>query len=161
MTRGHHSGGGFTLVEMLEVLVVLGLMAGMEIARAPSRSQRLDLDAVARRLSGTLRLVRTIAYNRPVAAHLTAGVYRLDDEVAQALTCDVRSDGDTVIAFTPNGGSTGYDIHLCSGSLRVTIQVDWLARRTVLSKFKDQRRVDLRGTETAFLSKHHAMTAQV
>jgi prepilin-type N-terminal cleavage/methylation domain-containing protein len=63
---------GFTLIEMIVVLVVLGLALGLVMTRGPVHSRRLELDATARQVAGALRLARSraIAEERGVAVVL-------------------------------------------------------------------------------------------
>ncbi|HEY4174844.1 MAG TPA: GspH/FimT family pseudopilin, partial [Rhodopila sp.] len=59
---------GFTLIEMVVVLVVLGLALGLVIARGPMHSATLDARTAARQLAQALRLARSraIMSDRPV-----------------------------------------------------------------------------------------------
>src|ERR1700736_5929243 len=80
---------GFTMIEMIVVLVVLGLMLGLVIGRGPMRSPALDARIAAPGLTQGLRLARSraITLDRPVSLLL--------DRVAH----DVRIDGARSLAL--------------------------------------------------------------
>jgi len=119
---------GFTLIEMIVVLVVVSLLVGLVLARGPAHSQALDLDATARRVVGTLRVsqARAIADERPVFVRFGSNAVRLDGDVPMALPTHVTAAGSVAVDFTPDGGSSGGSIILQAGHRRVTIVVDWL-----------------------------------
>ncbi len=68
---------GFTLLEMIVVLVILGLALSLVITQGPMHSAHLDAEVIARNLTSTLRMARgmAIAENRPVAVVLSATSY--------------------------------------------------------------------------------------
>ena len=125
---------GFTLIEMIVVLVVLGLALGLVMTHGPARSRRLELDAVARQVAGALRLARSraIAEERGTAVAFGTGGYQLDGSAAVAWSADVSPTGDRVISFTPDGGSSGGQIVLRGGDRQVAIGVDWLTGRVIV-----------------------------
>ncbi len=127
---------GFTLIEMIVVLVVLGLVLGLVIAHGPAHSLRLDLDAAGRQVVGILRVARSraIADDRVVAVRFAPGLYRMDGGAPVALPSDVVLAGDRVIRFTPDGESSGARIVLRNGVRQVAIGVDWLTGRVQLSE---------------------------
>jgi general secretion pathway protein H len=124
---------GFTLLEMIVVLVVLGLALGLVITHGPARSQRLELDAAARQVIGALRLARSraIAQERIVRVSFVAGGYRLDAEPAIAWPANLSTAGDRIINFSPDGGSSGGRVVLRGGNRQIAIGVDWLTGRVV------------------------------
>ncbi len=124
---------GFTLLEMIVVLVVLGLALGLVMTHGPARSQRLELDATARRVIGALRLARSraIADERTVVVAFGTGGYRLDGGVPVPWSADVSPAGDRAIMFTPDGGSSGGLVVLRGGDRRIAIGVDWLTGRVL------------------------------
>jgi general secretion pathway protein H len=119
---------GFTLLEMIVVLVVLGLVLGLVITRGPAHSQRLDVDAAAREVTGAMRLARSraIAEDRIVTVVFGQGGFRLDQEAPVDWSNDVFAAGDRAIHFSPDGGSSGGRIVLRSGDRQIAIGVDWL-----------------------------------
>lgn len=128
------ASAGFTLIEMLVVLAVLALVLGLVITHGPVRSQRLELDAAARQVTGALRLARSraIADERTVVFALDAGGYRLDRDAPTTWSGNVSPRGDRLVVFTPDGGSSGARIVLDDGERAVAIGVDWLTGRVVV-----------------------------
>jgi general secretion pathway protein H len=127
----NRSALGFTLIEIIVVLVILGLILGIVVARGPLHSRRLDLDGAARQLAGALRLARSqaIAQNRTVSVLVAADAYRLDNQAAQALPVGVNLTGNSAIAFAPDGSSSGGVLELRSGDRQVDVGVEWLTGR--------------------------------
>lgn len=135
------SRAGFTLLETIVVLALVGLLAGMgtQLLRPPSG--RLKLEGAARQLCATLRATRSRAigtnseasvaidldrksYSSPVGGDglLPEGAaIRLD--VANSQRLGPRSGA---ITFFPDGSSTGGDITLQTPDARATIGVNWL-----------------------------------
>ncbi len=126
---------GFTLIEMVIVLVILGLALGLVLARGPMHSSRLDAEAVARELAGSLRLARgrAIAQDRPVALLLAANGYRIDGMAPRQMPPDVALSGNAAISFAPDGSSSGGSISVQGAPARIGIAVDWLTGRVRLA----------------------------
>jgi general secretion pathway protein H len=135
---------GFTLIEMIVVLVVLGLTLGLVLGRGPMHSSALDARMAAREMAQTLRLARSraIALNRPIAVSLdiAARAVRIDGSPYQALPRAVgvtatTSTGEAIagrvvaIRFAPDGSSSGARIALGEGGFVRLIVVDWLTGR--------------------------------
>lgn len=137
-------GNGFTLLEMIIVLAVLGLIMGLVVTRGPQRSHGLDVRAAVATIVRTLRQARgqAISANRTVTVAVN-GAQRLvsvDGTAALALSpglgLTAGSGIDAVpgpkltgIRFTPNGSSTGGRIVLADGKRRIVVGVDWLTGR--------------------------------
>ena len=132
MTRQEEHG--FTLLEMIVVLVVLGLILGLVITHGPAHSNRLDLDAAARQVTGALRVARSRAIAEERAVIVTFGQrgYRLGVDAPVAWSADVSAVGDRTIGFAPDGGSAGGRIVLRGRERQVAIDVDWLTGRVVM-----------------------------
>jgi general secretion pathway protein H len=135
---------GFTLLEMIVVLVILGLMAGLVVSRGPSRSAGLDLRAAATEITQTLRGARaraistdrTVVFRVNPAAHVftidAAPPRRLPATIGVtviALSGDVERDRTADISFAPDGSSSGGRIDLVSGARHMQIDVAWLTGR--------------------------------
>ena len=124
---------GFTLIEMLVVLVVLGLTLGLVVQRGPTRSATLETRGATGQLLQSLRQARSraIALNRDVAFKLEVAQhrYQVEGEPPHALPVTMEISGPPAINFRPEGGSTGARIDLSNGQRHMRISVDWLTGR--------------------------------
>jgi general secretion pathway protein H len=140
---------GFTLIEMLVVLAVLGLTMGLVATSGPKRSAAVEMQAVVQRVAQTARLARSraIAGNRVVrlVLDLPAHSLRIDNAVPTLLPPTMRismtavsgeSVGGTLAAirFNPDGSATGGRIELADGPRRALIGVDWLTSRVSIEQ---------------------------
>ncbi len=141
-TRGGPAPGaaGFTLIEMIVVLAVLGLMLGILVARGPTRSATIDLDAASRRLSDVLRQARGRAISTDLPVRFSAAQARRavvealprDQAAPVALFLHTPPDdprGEGSLRFDPDGGANGARIVIAEGHEQVSISVDWLTGR--------------------------------
>jgi len=129
MNRQHQHG--FSLLEMIVVLVILGLAMGLVLARGPLHSPRLDAQVAARDLASALRVARgrAIAEDRPVAVALAGRVYQIEGSAARSVPSDVTLTGNEAIRFAPDGSSSGGVIVVQAAASRVAVLVDWLTGR--------------------------------
>jgi general secretion pathway protein H len=139
---------GFSLIELLVVLAVMGFALVLIVGYKAPWSRSLGLDGTAAELASGLRLARSqaIADNRPVAfaLDLSAHRYRAGGEpprqlpAALAITLltvngEQRSAALGDISFNPDGSSTGGRITLADGTRRVAVGVDWLTGRVTVA----------------------------
>jgi general secretion pathway protein H len=132
---------GFTLIEVIVVLVVLGLMVGLVMEHGPMRSRTLETRAAATELVQALRVARSraIALDRPVSVVLDVAAHRFRVDgappralppavgvSATALAGDTIGDRIASIGFAPDGSSTGGHIDLGDRGSRVRVVIDWL-----------------------------------
>lgn len=132
---------GFTLLETIVVLALVGLLAGMasQLLRPPS--ERLRMENATRAFCATLRATRAraIATNTETTLIIdvfnktyvspAGGVGKLPADVA--ITLDIAntqhlSAAAGAITFFPDGASTGGEIVLQTSGVRATIDVNWL-----------------------------------
>lgn len=118
---------GFTLLEVVVVLAVLGLLAGIVASRGPLRSERLELDASSRNLSNALSLARSraIVTGRSVAVTTSAAGFNLEGRAFSRLPRG-QTMSSARIVFTPEGQSSGGTIELVARHERMPVSVNWL-----------------------------------
>ncbi|HLH91730.1 MAG TPA: GspH/FimT family pseudopilin [Xanthobacteraceae bacterium] len=139
---------GFTLVEMLAVLAILALVAGMAVPYLRgSASDRVRLEAASRHLAAALRLSRAAAVLRQTEVALVVDTDR--HEFASAAVPRETFDQDIAVQleiaeperanpsrggvrFFADGSSTGGEITLRLGNREARICVNWLAGETRL-----------------------------
>jgi general secretion pathway protein H len=140
---------GFTLLEVLVVLVIAvaayGLLLGVPFRGASTG----DLKAAARSLASGLRQAQTTAMVTRRDALLTVDVEareyqvpgdpevrRVSDKVELKLytaQAEVSSDRKGSIRFYPDGSSTGGRITVSSGERKYLVDVDWLTGRVSIA----------------------------
>lgn len=142
---------GFTLIEVIVTLAILGFALVLVAGYRPPWSSGLGLKGTAAQLASGLRLARSeaIASNRPVAFDLdvashryrvgTGAVQRVPANLSiELLTIVGESRGATVgdIRFNPDGSSTGGRIALADGRRRMAVGVDWLTGRVSVADIR-------------------------
>lgn len=136
-----HRCGGFSLIEMLVVIALIALMAGLatQLLRAPST--KLKLDQSVRSLCTAMRVNRSRAiatnnetsiifdFKRNVYVSSVTGEVALPKDVSVDLNAASLRDSnvrDGAIVFFPDGGSTGIDVVLKTAQAKAEISVNWL-----------------------------------
>ncbi len=143
-TRRAQAQAGFTLIELMVVIVILGLMLALIGMNARPISPALHARSAAEEISGAMRAARSTALmrNRSVAFELdlAAPSYRWGGQAAEALPGDLRyalltgrdqqvSDSRGTIRFDPDGGSSGGRVTITGGGQFWFVGVDWLSGR--------------------------------
>jgi len=136
---GEPDSAGFTLIEMIIVLVVLGLVAGLVMSRGPSRSPTVEVRSAATQVLQGMRAARSqaIAAGQLQAFSVDGGahVYRIGTGTPQALPrnvavqLEVAGRAARAIDFLPDGSSSGGVVLLASATRRMSVTVDWLSGR--------------------------------
>jgi general secretion pathway protein H len=139
--HGAHSAAGFTLVEMLVVLVILALVVTTAVPLLSRGSDTLRLDTASSELAAALRATRAAAIVQGGEATLKVDVERrtfgsavlqqhsIAPDIAAKLTYaaatrSAASEGG--FRFFPDGSSTGGDLMLTLNGKQVRLCVDWL-----------------------------------
>jgi general secretion pathway protein H len=135
---------GFTLLEVIVVVVILGLVLGMVASNGPMRSPRLAQAAAARDIRQSLQdaAARAIAQDRTTVFRLdpASGVWR---EGARSGTVPAgthiifhgvagfaaREGSLGTVMFTPDGSASGGRITLAGPAGVQVIAIDWLTGR--------------------------------
>jgi general secretion pathway protein H len=128
--RARPGQAGFTLIEMIIVIVIITLVAGVVLVRRPWRSAGLNTEMTVRALADGLRLARSraIAQDREVTVVTAAAGFSVDGGAAWLLPPE-EALSPTRVIFTPDGGSSGATILLAAGPRRIAVDVNWLTGR--------------------------------
>jgi general secretion pathway protein H len=145
---GSGSGAGFTLIEVMVVMVVVGLMLAIVASRGPMRSAGLEAHMAARHLAQMLRAARAeaIVANRLVDVTLDpAGHwFRVGAGPKEALPASLAvaasatpggspASRTIAIRFAPDGSGSGGRIALSRGKQMLVVAVDWVTGRVSLA----------------------------
>jgi general secretion pathway protein H len=131
---------GFTLLEMLVVLAIMGALIGIVVSHGPVRSRALLTRAAAGALAQTLRAARAQAIDRAqavtvvidperhqFAADLGPVQHLAPDMDVAVLPPALKGPNNTgLIRFLPDGSATGGAVLLGTGARRLRIDVQWL-----------------------------------
>jgi general secretion pathway protein H len=142
---------GFTLVELLAVLVVLALAAGLTAVHLGSRGSD-GLQTAAYELASRLRTARATAIrqssqrtvvidmaHRLVTAGSGIAPLRIPGTISiasQTSAAEQRARGHAGIRFFPNGASTGGSIRLETGRQAYEVRVNWLTGRVAVERVR-------------------------
>ncbi|MBK8175512.1 MAG: GspH/FimT family pseudopilin [Rhodospirillales bacterium] len=141
---GAQAAFGFTLLEVLVVLVLLAIIAGFAGTRLIASMDGPALRSASGELANVLRHARgrAIARNEPVAVEVDvdAPSFGIPGESSYALSPKLhltlftaasaqRTANVGEIRFFPDGSSTGGEVTLASGDAHSYVQVDWLTGR--------------------------------
>ena len=128
--RTRPAQAGFTLIEMIVVMVIMALVAGLVFVKQPWHSAGLNTEVTVRALTNALRLARSraIAQDRTVAVEVAQRGFAVDGGTPWLLPAEQTLSPAQVI-FTPDGGSTGATILITAASRRIAVDVNWLTGR--------------------------------
>jgi len=117
--------GGFTLLELLVVIVVMSLLLGLLTVFGPMGSRWQRTRGAAHNIAAAMVLARgqAIASGRAVAL-------RVPDEPSWL---DVTVTPGKII-FEPDGSATGGTVELQEGGRRIVVSADWLTGRVSIDE---------------------------
>jgi prepilin-type N-terminal cleavage/methylation domain-containing protein len=121
--RNRTNDAGFTLIEMLVVLTIMGLLAGIAITNLAHRPAFVTRGQVRAQLERAAARAREKAIASGAAASIDLGAVAPGDTIVFAPTL-----GDTHAAplFYPDGSSNGGDIAASGVALA---RIDWMTGR--------------------------------
>lgn len=141
-------GKGFTLLELLLALLLLGLVYGLAGPMLGTGSAGLDIKAATRQIAAGLRKARSVAITERQEAALTIDVsartfsvsgdprmYSLPQRLDIALfTAQSELIRDQVgnIRFFPDGSSTGGRVTFAAGANKQTVDVSWVTGKVTV-----------------------------
>lgn len=147
--REKNASRGFTLLEILLVLFLMGLAYGLAVPMISSGAVTLELKGATRQLAAGLRKARGVAIAQRDEATLTVDVeqrqfmlsgdsktYPVSKKVELELfTAQSEQIGEKIgnIRFFPDGTSTGGRITLTAQGSSFTVDVDWLTGKVVIT----------------------------
>jgi general secretion pathway protein H len=135
---------GFTLVEMLVVVAIMGFAFSLIVTRGPMRSPTIELQSAVNEFAQGLRLARSNAIATNSTARLTVDLaqrsFRIDNAAPIALphsltiamtavTEETVGQRVAAIRFNGDGSASGGRIDLTNGSRRAQVGIDWLTGR--------------------------------
>ena len=129
---------GFTLIEMLVVVVILGLSLGIAAGFMPRRNTTLELANATSRIAGVLRHARAtaIADDRTVAFVVNSDGhgFRLDNRpVTFGPAVFMAMVDRQPVLFAPDGSTSGGLLRIAVENKVREIQIDWLTGRVTVS----------------------------
>ena len=138
-------GQGFTLLEVIVVLVLGAIIYAVVLSGPLGKASAADLKSAARTLASGLRQAQTTAMATRRDAVLTLDVEsrefvttrdpqprKLPDNLElklYAAQSEVTSERRGSIRFYPDGSSTGGRITVAAGERKYLVDVDWLTGR--------------------------------
>ncbi len=150
MTDDRRPTAGFTLIEILVVLAIVGVVLGVILGRGPARSRGLETRAAAGALAQTLRAARAAAIagdhdvtvaidpQRHEFAADRGDIKRVDTSIEMVVQPpSLRGPGTSrLIRFSPDGSSTGGEVLLGNGKRRLDVSVEWLTGKVSVADAK-------------------------
>ncbi|MDH3901802.1 MAG: GspH/FimT family pseudopilin [Xanthomonadales bacterium] len=141
--------GGFTLVEVMVVMVIIALVMGL-VATSMSRSiSGAEARAASRKLVASLRYTRAMAIIKKSEQVFQVNIedrsyqapgrdqINLPEGVDLTITTarsEITSEAVSGIRFFPDGGSTGGHIELTVNEREYRVNVAWLTGETSLER---------------------------
>jgi general secretion pathway protein H len=125
-SRNNSPQAGFTLLEMLVVIAVMGLIMGLVVTFGPAQNHWLETKGAAQSVATAMAQARgaAITTGQPAALRLPA--------LPPWLGVSVTGTSGAII-FEPDGSCTGGTVTLNDAGRRVGITADWLTARITIN----------------------------
>jgi general secretion pathway protein H len=151
-SRAWSTSRGFTLIEMMAVMLIIALVAGLAVSitagtgRPQLKALALDTAALFRRertgaiLTGHSRVVLLDGKNRALAGE-AGDVVRLPRDVTiDVLGADEVLEGEReVVRFAPDGAASGAVMRLSREGAGYEIRVNWFTGGVSVEKHDDEK----------------------
>jgi general secretion pathway protein H len=129
---------GFTFIETIVVLVILGLALTIVAGFLPRRNTTSELTGATTRVAGALRVARSRAMvqSRPVQFVVAPDGhgFRLDNAaVILAPAVAISMPEPRLIVFAPDGSASGGSLRVSMNGQQRVIRVDWLTGRVIVA----------------------------
>ncbi len=137
--------GGFTILELLVVLVIAAIMVAVTPPLISSAIPGVELKSAARKVAAALRMARSQAISSRLETTFSIDVeerlfsvsgskrtHSLPDDIKiSLLTVESETSGEDAgaIRFFPQGGATGGRVTLSQDKREYAVDVDWLTGR--------------------------------
>jgi general secretion pathway protein H len=129
--------GGFTLIETIVVLVILGLALGIVAGFLPRRNTTLQLSAATGQVTGALRLARSraMAEGRPVPFDPVPDRhgFRLDNVPVFLGSPVTVIMAEPRIVFAADGSTSGGSLRVLVDGKQRVVRIDWLTGRVAVA----------------------------
>jgi len=140
----HRREAGFTLIEVVVTLAILGFALALIVGYKPPWSSTLGLRGTAAELASQLRFARSeaILHNRPIAFEVDLAMRQIKVGARPVRQLPRRIDIELLtiagerlggakgdIRFNADGSSTGGRITVADGARKIAVGVDWLTGR--------------------------------
>lgn len=141
------SQAGFTLIEIIVVMVVVGLMVAVIPPRLNGTLEKMKGKAAMRETISALRQTRNLAISSGKTARLVINIanntLKIDDQTAKTLSKTIRlglltarseqlSEQAGAVRFYPDGSSTGGRIKFAAGKQNYFVEINWLTGKVAL-----------------------------
>jgi general secretion pathway protein H len=133
--------GGFTLIEIMVVILVMGLLITLVLTHGPAHSDTLSLRAASGDLVQSLRLARSeaIADDRTIEfvaepGHQRYGIAGTVKTLPPGVTLFAGAPNAGGIAFQPDGSASAGVFWLQTAHLRQSVTVSWLTGQVTLGQ---------------------------
>ena len=121
---------GYTLMEVLVVLAIMGLIAAFAVPTAARTIDNVTLQSDARTVVVKLRQLENAAIETQQVVTVSGSdalTVSTGDTLSASGSSDVRLVGTNEISFYPDGTSSGGSIAVERGSQTIVVEVAWLS----------------------------------
>lgn len=129
----HRPQDGFTLIEMLVVLAVLGMVLAVTLLHGRPGNAAMEVRAASGVIAAALRAARAqaITADRPILFTVDPArhSFQVDNSAPRVLGAALASVPPQGISFAPDGSASGGAVTVADGQHRLAVRVDWLTGR--------------------------------